>query len=339
MKHILARAVMVLVAATTLAACGDDEPPATVSGPMAELYQQARNEPPLTWYSSQDPALNEALVTAFGKAFPGLQVQQLRLASGALATRYAQEHNAGAKTADVLTASAQAFLKDGFTKGWFEQIDKTSLPAVAKLDDKWFINGGEATAAISLFGICYNTNLVKNPPKDWTDALDPQYKGKIAFADFRNAPLYLDQGALWIDNYGEQYLRDLKAQSLKVVDSMVPGVQQLAAGQLSLAVPCPPTIIESLKNDGAPIAVTFPPKVVGAEFDSVITKGTRSPSFAKLFYDFMFTPEGQAAINGKTGASALGAPGTTPLPAGYTRPIVDKQPATLKTMQDIFQLA
>ncbi|MFR9806062.1 hypothetical protein ACL02T_27805 [Pseudonocardia sp. RS010] len=123
------------------------------------------------------------------------------------------------------------------------------------------------------------------------------------------------------------FLERLVAQQPTVVDSMVPGTQQLAAGEAALALPDVLSVTKPLADKGAPIDFVVPEPTTGVEFATMISAGSASPNAARLLYDFLFTDAGQQAFNASTGASPIGAVGeTAALPAGYVDPAIRELP-------------
>lgn len=305
---------------------GAAAPTVPISAEQQTVYDQAKTDPTLTWYSSQDPGLNDAVVAAFQKQYPGVKMESLRLATGPLGTRYAQERQAGAVTAGVVTLADPNFVDQGLAAGWFETVDRTSLPGLARLPDRFF-DRGVATTGVNVLGVAYNTTEVQNPPRTWQDVLDPQFRGHILLGDPRNVPSYVALARILDEKVAPDYLASLAAQQPTVVDSMVPGTQQLAAGEAALAVPNVLSVVGPLKDKGAPIDFVVQP-TTGVEFATMISAGGASPNAAKLLYDFLLTDAGQQAFNGSTGASPIGAIGTTAaLPAGYVDPAIRQLPA------------
>ncbi|MFD4351170.1 ABC transporter substrate-binding protein [Nocardia sp. NPDC058518] len=332
------------VLSVLLTACGQDDSAAiaaktdSLTGPQKEWYEEAVEEPPMKYYSIHDPSRLEDTVKAFEDKYPGLEVEPLRLTSGSLMVRYSQERESNARTADMVTIADEKFVEDGLSKGWLAPTDKGNIPSLANLDDAWF-NHGLAVAGILPLGIAYNTELVKNPPKDWTDVLDDSYRGKIAFPDFRASPVYAEQGKLWIDKYGTDFLRGLKDQEPILVDSIVPGAQMIATGQAEIMVPTVPSNIQQLKEAGAPVDMAYPENIVGTQLFTAIGTDSPAQNTAKLFLDFLFTEEGQEAFINTTGVSPIGSKGSIPLPTGFTRVGYGVVAETRKTMQAIFQLS
>lgn len=314
--------VLAVAALLVLTACGsggEDAARGTAVGSAdPAALAAARGEPALTWYSSQDPARNTAVADGFKEAY-GLTVTPLRLASGALATRYAQERNSGINNAGVITLAAPALIAEGQSKKWFTPLTEAEIPELAALPDEFFRDGA-ATTGISVFGIAYNTNLVASPPQDWPDVVSTP-DGQIIFGDPRNVPAYAALAKLWMDEYGPEFLTALKDEELQVVDSLIPGLQQLAAGEGQLGLPGTATPIQPLLDAGAPLGFVIPKITTGNEFQTVVADGASSPATAKLFYQYLHTAQGQEAFNGSTSSSAFpDVPGTQALPNGYRPP-------------------
>jgi iron(III) transport system substrate-binding protein len=293
--------------------------------PIDSICTKAAGEPTLTWYSAQEPTRNEAAVAAFHKVYPNVKIQSLRLASGALASRYAAERSAGVNNAGLITVGDPIFVGSGHKAGWFVEFDKSDLPALARLDKRWFDRGG-AMSTTSILGISYNKNVVgNNPPRTWADLLDPKYKGQILFGDPRAIPSYLALARIWREKYGDDFLKKLAAQKLTVIPSVVPATQQLAAGEVAIVVPNVLSVVTPLKEAGAPIDFVIPEPTTGNEFVFLISTGTASPNAAKCFYNFAFTPAGQEAYTGPVSSSSVGPFGDVPgIPANYIDPRIEE---------------
>lgn len=308
-----------VVAIAGCSGSGSDEPEVStdLTAAQQELYDAAKGEPALTWYSGQDPARNDAVVAAFAEKYPDLApVTSFRLASGELANRYSQEHDSGVDTAGLLAIGSAEFVNNGIENGWWENVSADDFPELADYGDDFF-HDGAVTAGINVFGIGYNTTTVADPPTGWEDVLDPAYKGKIVFGDPRNVPGYVALATVLMDEYGDDYLTKLAAQDLTVVDSMVPGIQQVGAGEGDLGMPAVLTTLQPVKDKGAPLDMVIPDTTTGNPFELVIPKDGPSSNTAKLLYEFIITEEGQKVFNGTTGSSAINAEGTAALPSDY----------------------
>ena len=170
--------------------------------------------------------------------------------------------------------------------------------------------------------IAWNTNLVKQEdvPKDWPDVLDPKWKGQIMTADPRNAISLMAWCQLMRQKYGDDFLRKYGAQQLKLVNSTVPGSQQMAAGAAALLVPDIHAPVAALQADKAPVADFVPDFTTGIEGPGAVVAKAPHPNAARLLFNYLLTPEGQHAQNAETGASSVlpNIPDTPPLPKNYT---------------------
>jgi len=288
---------------------------------IEESCTAGAGEPKLIWYSSQDPSRNEAAIVAFRQAYPDIEIEGFRLATGQLAIRYASERDAGVVNADIISLADPNFIADGLGKKWFVDFPKADLPALSALDDQWF-DKGSATTSLSMLGFGYNTQLVgATAPTSWQDLLKPEYAGKIILGDPRAVPSYMALFRILKDELGEDFLTKLAAQNPVVVPSVVPATQQLAAGEVTIIVPSVMTTLRVLKLEGAPIEFVAPSPTTGNEFETVLSQGADSPNAAKCLYNFLFSEAGQKAYNGPTSVSPLpNIADTAPMPQGYIDP-------------------
>lgn len=310
---------------------------AAAAEPIAAVCAKAALEPTLSWYSSQEETRNQAAISAFHRLYPKVKVESLRLVTGKLAARYAAERSAGVNNAGLITLGDPIFIAQGQKAGWFVDFAQSEMPALAKLDPRWFVHGA-ATSTISMLGIAYNKDLVgKDPPKTWTDLLDPKWKGRLLLGDPRSVPSYMALARIWEEKYGDEFLTKLAAQNPTWVPSVVPVTQQLAAGEVPIVAPNVLSVVTPLRSQGAPIDLVIPETTTGNEFVILISKGTPSGNAAWCLYNFLFTPEGQAGFTGPVSASTMGQNGDVQgLPANYIDPRITElgpiEPKLLKLL-------
>lgn len=307
------------VAALLLASCSAGttaDPEAAEAAAENPLYESAREEGSLTWYTSLDTGTAEATIETFQEAYPGVTVQLQRLTTGQITARYSEERTAGSSPADVVTVGDPGFFEAAREKDWFETDPE--LPALEDWPADYY-NDGVALLSMIPLGITYNTNQVDSPPKTWEDVLDSEYTGKIQLGDPRNVPAYLQLYALLLDEYGDGFLADLAAQKPTIFPSIVNATQTVASGGALLATPGtnPTTLV--VKAEGAPIDFVALSPTVGVEFYSAIAKKSQHPNAGALFTDFLLTPEGQEAVSVNTVSPLEDIPGTQPMPEGYQR--------------------
>lgn len=301
--------------------------PATGGSQVDQIYAAAKKEGKIVWYSST-PVNN--LVENFQKAYPGIDIDFVRLPADQLATRYSKERSAGSSPADVITIASDQFIEEATNKKWLEP--SLDVPAAADFPKKYMSNGTAITGVAPL-GIAYNTNTVKNPPATWQEALNPKYKGKIQNGDPNGSPTYLLAALLWKKNYGADYLKKLASLDFKVQASESTAVQNIAAGAAQISLTGSQVFVNTVKDKGGPVGFKLMSPTTGPEFITGISTGADHPAGAKLLTNYLLSKEGQAELN-RNQASPLGAisPDVIAIPKGfvhYPYTELDKQKSSL----------
>jgi iron(III) transport system substrate-binding protein len=316
---------------SALAACGasGQASPASAAGSSAAppkaadfkaIEEGAKREAGLTFYGAFNPSDTTDLVAGFNAQYAGVKVDTVRLASSPLAQRYASEAQADHVVADVLQTNELQLFQEATQKGWLTPLD--GLPALANWPAK-YRTATYATIDLSVYHVAFNTNLVRESElgTSWDSLLDSRWAGKIMLIDPRNTPAVLSFVNMLYKHYGADFLRKLAAQRLKLVDSGVPGGQELAAGTADILIPVNHSNVTGLQKQGAPVAdKLFEPLTGTEQYIGVSTKAPH-PNAARLFANFLLSTAGQKILtrNGYNSviADQLGEPA---LPAGYESP-------------------
>lgn len=311
--------------------CGGTNPTATepggapVTGGLDAIVAAAKDEGKLTWYSGYTPGKNKEVAAAF-KAKYGIEVETLRLASADLTQRYPAEVDAGAVVADVLLEVNPFFMKDGADKGWFREFDADALPALTDWpQDYWY---GSYAAVMSIpWGFSYNTDLIGagDAPKTWEDLLDPSLRGKILYTDPRPNFAILTNAYFWQQTFGDDYLEAFGRQEPVTTPSLVPGLQQVSAGEKAVLVQSIPGADAELVAKGAPLSTVIPPDSTGFDQYLAVSEKAPHPNAAALFLNFLMTPEGQQVLtSGSAIATLPDISGAVPTPEKFVRMDTDE---------------
>jgi ABC-type Fe3+ transport system substrate-binding protein len=337
-SHISRRSILLGAASLAgLAAAGVR--PSLAQADVDALYEAAKKEGQILFYASNHPDLTGRLVDAFSQDFPGIKVEVVRLATGALGKRYAAEAEAGNVTADLLQLGDPLLIRDAADKGWIAPID--DVPNYAGWPDQ-FKGPRHALIAISPQVLTYNTDLVPEAdvPKAWTDLLDPKFKGQIISTDIRVGAGQLDWYLLMEKTYGTDFLKDFAAQDIRWVPSNLPGMQLLAAGEGAFLAPGLKQVTFSLIEQGAPIAnVDLEPTVVHESLIAVSTDAPH-PNAARLLLSYFLTPKAQQIYNQGVNASPLaGLENVDPIPSSYIRPDPVESQKQLEHLLDVLGIS
>jgi len=264
-----------------------------------ELYEAARREGELTWYTGQMQAEpSEAIGRAFTERFPGVKVNVVRSTSQVAFQRLSQDMRAGVAQCDVFSSVDQshlAFLKRQGRLTQFRPHNLSGLiPAVREAGDP---DGHFQVTYLAVYLLARHNRVPEaEAPRSWRDLLDPRWRGQIAVGH----PGYSGAiGSLCValrKLYGWDYFRALERNRPHIGRSAGDPVTVLNAGERTIGMGVPsPTILLSISR-GNPLSLIYPTDgtlIVPAP--SGIPRNAPHPNAAKLFLEFMASPAyGQA---------------------------------------------
>jgi iron(III) transport system substrate-binding protein len=280
--------------------------PTTAANPAA-LYEAAKTEGKVVYYSSDDPGQFDKLRQGFMARYPGLDVGSQEGRGQDAREKIIAEQVSKRGIADVVIAGGNT-LADLIDAGYLEQYQSPEVKnLVTGIADK---RGYANPRVVNVYGITVNTNVVppQNEPKSWKDLADPKYAGQIAAQDPRGSGggMYILTGLM--EKYGDSFIQDLTKQNIffgqnngQLVADVVRGEHGLlitaSTGQVSIA----------RQSSAAPIKMIKPEEgVVLIPIGMAVVKNGPHPNAARLFIDWMMSDEGQklVAANGDTPARA-----------------------------------
>jgi iron(III) transport system substrate-binding protein len=300
--------------------------PARAAAPPPEaitpaLIAAAKQEGLVVWYTSADLQLAELVGKAFEKKF-GITARVERGGAERIFTRVAQEYASGIHAVDAVnTGDAAQFLawkrQDMLAPYVPEDVAKYISPAHRDAD------GFYATLRSTLCVIAYNTELVKREeaPKSFADLLDPKWKGKIVKAHPSYSGTIITSTYQMVRELGWGYLEKLSQQNVLQVQSATDTPKKIALGERAVMADGNEYNILILKEAGRPVEPVYAAE--GSPFivmPSAIFAAAPHPNAARLFQNYLFTPEAQQLFVDAGALRSLHAlvkdkPGRTPLSA------------------------
>lgn len=186
-------------------------------------------------------------------------------------------------------------------EGYFEPIPLAKVPNLANVHPNMRNPGDNGVRGIvSTIGIGYRKDLVKTPPKSWTDLwTNPEFKGKIGLYQIGNtaAMLFLLMTAKL---YGGS--QDAIDRAFVEIKKLLPFAQadwsgtlstMLTRGDVTVAVIDFPEIV-ALKKKGVPVEMVVPSEgVVAFEQSFNILKNAPNKEEAYKYLDFILRPDVQ----------------------------------------------
>jgi iron(III) transport system substrate-binding protein len=296
--------------------------PARAAAPPAEaitpaLIAAAQKEGLLVWYTSADLQLAELVGKAFERKFSGITARVERVF-----TRVAQENATGIHVVDaVSTGDAAQFLawkRQNMLAPYVPEDVARHIPAGHRDPDGHF-----ATMRSTLCVIGYNTELVKSndAPKSFADLLDPKWKGKIVKAHPSYSGTIMTSTYQMVRELGWPYLEKLSKQQVLQIQSATDTPKKIVLGERAVMADGNESNVLLLKEAGKPIEVVYAmegsPSIVQP---SAIFSAAPHPNAARLFQNYLFTPEAQQLFVDAGGLRSLHTlvkdkPGRTPLSA------------------------
>ncbi|MCC7425388.1 MAG: extracellular solute-binding protein [Alphaproteobacteria bacterium] len=304
--------------ATALAGISADaraQAPARPTGEQAiamlpeAVRDAARREGRLTIYITQARGVVDPTVAAFRRAFPGVQVSILRLATGPLYTRFTQETNAGVFQADVTNFAGTQLFTDH--PDWFTPLTAELVPTLAQWPRNQ-VHGNYLNSAQGPQLLAYNRNLVtgSNIPRTWEDVLNPFFRGKGMLVDPRSSNTYMNWLNLMFETYGESFVTRLRDQRFTLVEGGSQGAQQVAAGAALIVLPPSFAHVEPLLERGAPLVHVYASEnsnipSIGPQHSWAIPRRAPNPNAARVFMTWFLTEDAQKINCGGNSASVL----------------------------------
>jgi iron(III) transport system substrate-binding protein len=256
------------------------------------LYEKAKQEGEITWYSAQiNQQLSDAVGAAFTAKYSGVKVNVVRSTSSVAYNRLQQDFQAGSSQADVFSSSNPGHLVTLQQEKKLEQYTPPNkVELLAKFRDS---NSYFHTTYAAIVIIAYNKSKVKEAeaPRSWAELLKPEWAGKIGTGH----PGFSGEVAVWCvqmnkllgGDFFQKFARNKALTGRSIYDTET----MLNSGERVVAVSDLSFTLQSASK-GNPLGVIYPEEgavlVIGP---SGIVKGARHESAAKLFLNFLMSQE------------------------------------------------
>lgn len=321
--------------AATLSACGGGGEQATVAeGGFDAVVKAAKEEGSLVWYSDLPDAVIENTTSGFEEKY-GIKVSHTRAVQGQLAQRFSSEMESNSAQADVMNIASKAFFIEGVDKGWFAELAEDEVESIADWPQDSLYDDSFALINVQPLGVAYNTETAKVQPKKWEELLTPDLKGRVIIGD-PGITAYTQFFEHLRQDIGEDFLTGIAALDPQVTDSMVPGAQQLAAGEYDVTVPALKAVVQPLIDEGAPIELVIPDNTTGVNQYGGVVEGAKHPNAARLFMSYVLSREGQEKLTAGISASVLeDIPGAMPFPSAFAEVPEEKALAEQEKIKEL----
>jgi len=258
------------------------------------LFDGAKREGKLVWYTTLAADQNKTIAAAFEKKYPGVSIETFRTGSSALAQRLLTEAKARRHIADAIETTPPGLItfRDNqlllpYTSPHLAAFPEDAKERAPKNLVYW------TTARESYVGFSYNTRYLKaaDVPKNFDGLLRPALKDNMGIAGEDTGARII--GAM-IRAKGDGFVRKLREQDLRI--HMMAGsalTQLVAAGEIYASPSQFYSATHVAAKRGAPVAWVPMDLVVTSAGGVAVYQNAPRPHGALLFADFLLSPEGQ----------------------------------------------
>ena len=261
------------------------------------LYEGAKAEGKITWYTSLAGASYKQLAAAFEAKYPGVKVESYRATRQEMSARVLAEAQSKRYIADTFetTIPLLKLLKES------GMLIPYYFPTQAKYPEHVKEKGPKglfywAIDRESHIGLAYNKNLIpaQLSPKSYQDLLRPELKGKIGFAGSDTGVTVV--GAM-LKFKGEEFVKKLRAQSPAMHN--VSGralLDMVISGEVGVSPTTFRNHVEVSLKAGAPIEWRPMDIVPSNSGSTAVSANAPHPHGALLLADFILGPGGQKVL-------------------------------------------
>jgi iron(III) transport system substrate-binding protein len=268
---------------------------------VAELYEAAKKEGEVIWYTTTREAYTKKMSVFWKEKFPEVKLTILRKQSPQLVQTIEAEIAAGKPRADILTSALGYTGIEFKAKGYYlpyKPVNFDRIDARFKDPDGYWI----AQHMTLLLG-AYNTKAVdkKDLPRKYADLLHPKWKGKLLSAHPSTSGSHSGfYGGIVNEkiNGGWDFLKQLKDQDVMFVRGNAEAARMIVAGERAIGITISSSNLFVARSKGQPIDVfTYEDGVIVNNPPKGILKFTKRPNAAKLFIEWIFSEEGQTQLS------------------------------------------
>lgn len=259
-------------------------------GDLQPIYEAARKEGQLTWYSGfLDQRICAKIGSAFTQKWPGITVNATKTTSQVAFQRLLQDMKGGQVQSDVFSSTDVSHLdylqKKGLLINFAPPNARGLVSSLRNFDPK----GDYYVAWVGIAAIAYNTSKVSatDAPRDWPDLADPKWKDKLTFG----SPIYSGMVGNWTvamaEQYGWDYFKKLNGLNPLIGRSIDDAITVLNSGERVVGLASVASVLRSA-DKGNPLAVNYPVGgTLAVPSPAAVIKGCKSPNAGKLFLDFI----------------------------------------------------
>jgi len=276
MRNTRIAAILVLVGILVLTTCG--------------LSSAAER---LIVYTSMKESLIGNIVAGFHKKHPDIAVDHQTSGAGNLMAKIAAERETGKILVDVLWHSEVPDFYNMRAEGLLLQYKSPFINELLNPFDDY--DGYFTAARLGTLGIIINTNLIKEPPQQWSDLFKPAFNDVFVIADPSLSGTAFMSVAMLDKQFGWQFFDKLRDNKAHMGRGSAQVVNDTAIGEFSACLGVDYIAYDAIVK-GAPLALVYPPELLMSPSPVAIFKDSSNIEAAKKFVDYLLSQEAQQLV-------------------------------------------
>lgn len=240
------------------------------------------------------------LATKIQKGFQaktGVEVEMFQGTTGKILARMEAEKANPVVDVVVLASlpSAIGMTKSGLTLPFKEAKNADKL--ITDYSDK---DGNYFSYSLSALGIAYNTKTVTNPPKEWSDLTNPEWKDKVNIPDPAQSGSALDFMTGYANKNGDSawdLFGKVKANGAIIAGANQEAMDPVISGAKSIVMASVDYMTYASKAKGEPIDLIYPASgTVISPRPAMIMKSSKNVDSSKAFIEYLLSDEAQKMV-------------------------------------------
>jgi iron(III) transport system substrate-binding protein len=276
-----------------------------VAGPaMAQTFTPdtvdmaaAKKEGAVTWYTSTPVGPAQKIANMF-QAETGIKVELFRSGGSAVLRRFLQEIDARRVVADVMTISDPAGVSALIKRDLLVPFRPRNFDKIR--DEVKDPKGYHIAQRVNLAAIIMRSDKNAPAPKNWTDLIDPKYKGMLVMPDPSYTAIQLMVVGTLSQKYGWEFYQKLRANEIMIVQSHQQVSETLTRGERLIAAEGADQYSWTDRKAGHKVQTIWPTDGTFAiAAPTSIIKGSPHPNAAKALAEFMISDTVQKLFAGE----------------------------------------
>ncbi|MCD6396381.1 MAG: extracellular solute-binding protein [Spirochaetaceae bacterium] len=280
-------------------------------------------------YTSVPQLIVDKIQEDFGKKFPSITLDVFRSGTSSVVAKLMTEKEAGSILADLVWVAEPSTYEDFKKQNLLYKFTPEEAKEIGSdmKDPEGYYYAGRLINMI----IAYNTLLIKNPPQNWKDVLDSNYK--LGFPTPLRSGAAVAAVKTLIDRYGWEYFEQFKSLGGKQIKSNSTVRDMIVTGELNVGIMLD-YMVRPLARKGSPINYVWPKD--GAVFipsPIAILNSSKNKEAAEVFVNYILSVEGQRTLV-ETGSFIPVREDVTPPEGAPTLDKIQKLPTDWKKVKE-----